>query len=117
MRFNFPALSRLYLPLLAIVVLLTSFGGYYFFYVKHQEEYHTQRNLRVQNLISNVRWKHILLPLWSLNYRYRDRSFTVLVHGQTGHVVGEAPLSWLKILLAIAAAGAVVATVVAVQGF
>ena len=46
MRFNFPALSRLYLPLLAAVVLLTSFGGYYFFYVKHQEEYYTQRNLR-----------------------------------------------------------------------
>ena len=58
----------------------------------------TQRHLRVQNHIRDVRWKHILLPIWSLSYRYKQKTYTVLVHGQTGKVVGEAPFSWVKIL-------------------
>ena len=59
----------------------------------------TQRSLRVRSNIHHVRWKHILLPIWSLNYRYGSKSYTVLVHGQSGKVVGRAPLSWAKILL------------------
>lgn len=58
----------------------------------------TQRNLRVHNTVSAVRWKHVLLPMWSLTYRFQGRNFAVLIHGQTGKVVGEAPLSWFKIL-------------------
>lgn len=71
----------------------------------------THRNLRVQNRISAVRWKHVLLPIWSLQYRYRGKTYTVLVNGQTGKVAGEAPLSWVKILLLVLAVGAVVAAV------
>ncbi len=58
----------------------------------------TQRNLRVKNTISDVRWKHVLLPVWSVAYRYKGKPYAVLVHGQSGRVVGEAPLSWAKIL-------------------
>ena len=79
----------------------------------------THRNLRVKNTISDVRWKHILLPIWSLQYRYRQKTYTVLVHGQTGKVVGEAPLSWVKILVAvlgILAAGLVLVAILGVAG-
>ncbi|MBK7641920.1 MAG: primosomal protein N' (replication factor Y) - superfamily II helicase [Planctomycetes bacterium] len=71
----------------------------------------TQRDLRVQNTVSGVRWKHLLLPMWSLTYRFGGKNYAVLIHGQTGKVVGEAPLSWIKILgftllvLALVAAG------------
>ncbi len=61
----------------------------------------TYRNLRVQNHISGVRWKHVLLPIWSLQYRFRGTVYTVLIHGQTGRVVGKAPWSWVKILLLV----------------
>jgi len=37
------------------------------------------------------------LPMWSLTYRFGGKNYAVLIHGQTGKVVGEAPLSWLKI--------------------
>ncbi len=57
----------------------------------------TQRNLRVHNTVQDVRWKHILLPMWSLTYRFGAKNYAVLIHGQTGKVVGDAPLSWLKI--------------------
>lgn len=58
----------------------------------------TQRNLQVRNTVADVRWKHVLLPVWSLAYRYKGKPYAVLVHGQTGRVAGEAPLSWAKIL-------------------
>jgi hypothetical protein len=63
----------------------------------------THRNLRVRNTIRDPRWKHVLLPLWSLTYTYAGKDFPVLVHGQTGRVVGEAPYSWVKILLLVLA--------------
>lgn len=68
----------------------------------------TQRALRVQNRFSEVSWKHVLLPVWSLAYLYRGKNYRVLVHGQTGRVVGQAPYSWVKILLAVLGVGALV---------
>jgi len=74
----------------------------------------THRHLRVRNRIFDVRWKHVLLPIWSLQYRFRGKTFTVLVNGQSGRVAGEAPWSWVKIGLAVAALLAVAAVVVIV---
>jgi len=57
----------------------------------------TYRNLRVQNRIHGVRWKHVLLPVWSLQYTFQGKPYAVLVNGQTGQVAGKAPISWAKI--------------------
>lgn len=57
----------------------------------------TQRDLSVHNVVSDVRWKLLLLPLWTLTYRYGGKPYTVLIHGQSGHIVGEAPWSAVKI--------------------
>ena len=72
----------------------------------------TYRALRVANRIFDVRWKHVLLPVWSLQYRFKGKTYTVLVHGQSGRIVGEAPLSWMKILGLAATLGAVVLLVI-----
>ncbi len=77
----------------------------------------THRNLRVKNQISAVRWKHLLLPVWSLQYRFRGKTYTVLVHGQTGRVAGKAPVSWVKIalfVLVLAFAGLVLLVLIGV---
>jgi len=66
----------------------------------------THRNLRVDNAISDVRWKHVLLPVWSLAYTYRGKPWPVLINGQSGRVAGKAPLSWIKILIALASLAA-----------
>ena len=58
----------------------------------------TYRHLKVKNRISEVHWKHVLLPVWSVQYRFRGKTFTVLVNGQSGQVTGDAPYSWFKIL-------------------
>lgn len=71
----------------------------------------THRNLRVRNEFSDVRWKLMLLPMWSVTYRLAGRSYAVLVHGETGRVAGKAPYSWVKIGLAalVVLAGALAA--------
>jgi hypothetical protein len=61
----------------------------------------TQRALRVANRLADVRWKHVLLPIWSLTYDFGGKSYAVLVHGQSGKVAGEAPYSWIKIALLV----------------
>jgi DNA-directed RNA polymerase subunit RPC12/RpoP len=63
----------------------------------------TYRDLRVSNALDDVRWKHVLLPMWTLSYEFKGKPYSVLVHGQTGKVVGKAPWSWVKIALAILA--------------
>lgn len=65
----------------------------------------TQRNLRVRNTVSDVRWKLVLLPVWSLTYRHGGKDYAVLVHGANGRVVGDAPYSWIKIALLVFAIG------------
>ncbi|MCA8980663.1 MAG: primosomal protein N' (replication factor Y) - superfamily II helicase [Planctomycetes bacterium] len=69
----------------------------------------TQRDLRVRTELSDVRWKHVLLPIWSLSYRFRGATYAVLIHGQTGRVVGKAPYSFVKIVAAILAVCVVLA--------
>ena len=72
----------------------------------------THRNLRADHDISGVRWKHVLLPMWSLTYDFRGTSYTVLVHGQTGRVHGRAPWSVVKILAAVVLGALALAVVV-----
>jgi DNA-directed RNA polymerase subunit RPC12/RpoP len=60
---------------------------------------------------SDITFKHILLPLWIMAYRYRGKVYRFLVNAQTGEVRGERPWSVWKIVGAIlcglAVAGAV----------
>ncbi len=57
------------------------------------------RSLQVQSAFSHLTFKHALLPVWIAAYRYRDRPYQLLVNGQTGEVVGQAPWSIWKIAL------------------
>ncbi|MEM8710331.1 MAG: zinc ribbon domain-containing protein, partial [Planctomycetota bacterium] len=75
----------------------------------------THRALKVRNEISDVRWKHVLLPMWSVTYQFRGKPYAVLVHGQSGRIVGHAPYSWVKILLAVLAVAVAVAIAAAVS--
>jgi hypothetical protein len=50
---------------------------------------------------SALTYKHILLPVWILAYRYSDKPYRVVVNATTGSVHGERPWSPVKIGLAI----------------
>ena len=62
-----------------------------------------QRVEDIQTRVSDVTFKHILVPVWVAAYRYRGRSFRFVVNGQTGQVSGERPWSAWKIFFAVLA--------------
>jgi hypothetical protein len=57
------------------------------------EEVHTQW--------SALSYKHLLLPVWLLAYRYGEKSYRVAINACSGEVQGERPWSALKIVLTI----------------
>jgi LSD1 subclass zinc finger protein len=56
-----------------------------------------QRVHQVSTRYSDVKFKHVLLPVWISAYRFNDKTYRFLVNGQTGEVAGESPLSWQKV--------------------
>ncbi|MDA5093495.1 TFIIB-type zinc finger domain-containing protein [Aliiroseovarius sp. KMU-50] len=59
---------------------------------------------RVQSLdttVSDVTFKHVLLPVWLAAYKYRGKTYRFVVNGQTGRVKGERPYSAMKIAIAV----------------
>ena len=63
-----------------------------------------QRVRRMDTRIADVTFKHVLLPVWIGAYRWKGRSFRVVVNGRTGAVRGQRPWSAWKIALAVVAA-------------
>ncbi|HBN32437.1 MAG TPA: primosomal protein N' (replication factor Y) - superfamily II helicase, partial [Rhodobacteraceae bacterium] len=61
--------------------------------------------------VSDITFKHILLPIWTAVYKYRGKTFRFVVNGQTGTVKGQRPWSWVKITFAVIA-GAIIAGVI-----
>ena len=69
---------------------------------------------KITSLSSNydaLTFKHLLLPVWMLAYRYKEKTYQVVVNAATGEVQGDRPWSAWKIAFAVVA-GLVVAGVV-----
>ena len=60
-----------------------------------------QRIHDIDTSISDVTFKHILLPVWMAAYKYRGKSYRFVVNGQSGAVRGERPWSAIKIAVAV----------------
>lgn len=70
-----------------------------------------QRVHQINTAVSDVTFKHILLPVWMAAYKFRGKTYRFVVNGRTGRVQGERPWSAWKIALAVAA-GLIVAGIV-----
>ena len=64
-----------------------------------------------QTNYSAVTFKHILLPVWLLAYRYQNKTYQVMMNAATGEVSGQRPYSWVKITFAAMLAAILVATI------
>jgi len=60
-----------------------------------------QRVSSMDTKMSDVTFKHILLPVWLAAYKYRGRTYRFVVNGQNGRVQGERPYSVWKITFAV----------------
>ncbi|RMF34398.1 MAG: primosomal protein N' (replication factor Y) - superfamily II helicase, partial [Alphaproteobacteria bacterium] len=60
-----------------------------------------QRIHELRTRLSNVTFKHILLPMWLAAYKYNGKSYRFIVNARTGEVQGERPYSAWKIAVAV----------------
>lgn len=70
----------------------------------------TQRVHSVSSRYEAITFKHLLLPVWLLAYRYHGKTYQVFINAATGEVQGERPYSVWKILFAILVAAAISGT-------
>lgn len=75
--------------------------------VRREMEYKVEPGREKRNLStrgsgwSGMTYKHILFPLWTGSYIYRQKVYPLLVNGQTGKVSGTKPSDPVKIGLSI----------------
>ena len=74
-----------------------------------------QRNLQVDARYSGRTFKHVLMPVWLVSYRYHGKAYQLTANGWTGAMAGERPYSWIKIALAVLVALVVLAIGAAFQ--
>ena len=60
-----------------------------------------QRIHDIRTEISDVTFKHVLLPVWLAAYKYRGKTYRFVVNARTGRVQGERPWSGWKIAVAV----------------
>ncbi|HEY8427534.1 MAG TPA: zinc ribbon domain-containing protein [Sandaracinaceae bacterium] len=64
----------------------------------------THRNLKVAVLLKRLSTQRLALPSYVLAYRYREKLYRVVVHGQDARcIVGDSPISIWKVLFVVAA--------------
>lgn len=62
------------------------------------------RNFTLRADFDEEAWRALLLPVFIATYPFQNKTFQVLVNGQTGEVVGEKPIDWRKVIGALLAA-------------
>ncbi len=70
----------------ALKLLRESYGGY-----------STVRTIRQDVRVRDSKVAYGLLPIWKYVYRYKEQEYPFYVNGQTGKIVGTAPISTAKV--------------------
>ncbi len=60
-----------------------------------------QRIHAKQTVVDDIRFKHLLMPVWIGSYRFAGKPYQIVVNGQSGEVEGDRPWSVWKIVLAV----------------
>ena len=53
------------------------------------------------NNINVLETKYVLLPVWVLNIKYKDKIYHFAMNGESGKMVGEIPVDTKKLVFAI----------------
>lgn len=64
------------------------------------------RNFSMNAAFDDEAWRLILLPAYITTYRFADKTYQLVINGQTGKVAGEKPIDWRKVWLVVAALAA-----------
>lgn len=64
-----------------------------------RSKYSQVRSLTINPTYSNIKYTYVLLPLYFVNFKYKEKEYFNLMNGQTGHSAGKLPRSPIKITL------------------
>jgi DNA-directed RNA polymerase subunit RPC12/RpoP len=66
-----------------------------------KEEIHADqvKNLNVHTDYRNIKFKHVLLPVWVATYTYQNKLYQFMINGQSGKIQGKAPVSFAKVFV------------------
>ncbi len=59
------------------------------------------RNFSMTADFADETWRYALLPVYVAAYRFGEKTYQVMVNGQTGKVSGQKPVAWWKVWTAI----------------
>ena len=68
--------------------------------------------LNVSTTYNNTTYKYVLLPVYALNFKYKNKDYGMVINGNTGRVYGKMPVSPLRVSIAVGIGLAIVAVVV-----
>lgn len=70
---------------------------------KIRREHHADSvsGLRFSTTHDDITYKYLMLPIWLSSFRYKKKIYRFMVNGQTGQVGGDAPISPLRVALAV----------------
>lgn len=71
----------------------------------------TVKDLNVNTSWNDMKFKHILLPVWVATYEFGGKTYRFLVNGESGEISGEAPLDWVKVIVTIVILCAIAAVI------
>ncbi|MER1987536.1 MAG: hypothetical protein ABS948_16785 [Solibacillus sp.] len=58
-------------------------------------------NVQFSTTHENITYKYLLVPIWLSSFQFKDKVYQFMVNGQTGKVSGDAPISPLRVTIAI----------------
>lgn len=58
-------------------------------------------SIQFATVFQNIKYKYILIPVWISSFTYKGKIYQFVVNGQTGKVGGRAPISPLRVAIAI----------------
>ncbi|MGN1096073.1 MAG: hypothetical protein ACI4QR_06760, partial [Eubacteriales bacterium] len=58
-------------------------------------------SLNVKTSYRNITYKYLMLPVWISSFTYKGKIYQFMVNGQTGKVSGKAPISPLRVAIAV----------------
>ena len=69
--------------------------------IRREKSADTVSSLRFSTTHDDITYKYLMLPIWLSSFRYKEKIYRFMVNGQTGQVGGDAPISPLRVTIAV----------------
>ncbi len=85
--------------------------------VRHENHADSVDRVNFTPVFDNVTYKYLLLPVFLSSFKFNGKVYQFMVNGQTGKVGGKAPVSPLRVLIAIAIGLVIIGILVLVKQY